>query len=125
MKKRNLEFLGFPSYDVYEDGTVLNILTNRKKRYHLTKGYPRLDLYNLGVRKNIHLHRLLAICFIENTRDKVRYNHVDHIDGNKLNFSLDNLRWVSPKENIRFGREMDWDTKHKRTHNRKTAGVKE
>lgn len=42
------------------------------------------------------LHRLLAIAFIENPDNK---REVNHKDGNKLNNNIDNLEWVSSKEN--------------------------
>jgi len=45
-----------------------------------------------------YLHRLLAQAFIPNPQNKP---YVDHIDGNKLNNSLSNLRWATPVENQR------------------------
>lgn len=45
-----------------------------------------------------HVHRLLALTFIPNPENK---EEVNHKDGNKLNNSLDNLEWVTKKENAR------------------------
>lgn len=42
------------------------------------------------------MHLLLAKCFIPNPDNKPQINH---IDGNKYNFSLDNLEWVTIAEN--------------------------
>lgn len=42
------------------------------------------------------LHRLIAYNFIENPDNKPQ---IDHKDRNKLNNSINNLEWVSEKEN--------------------------
>ena len=42
------------------------------------------------------IHRILAETFLSNPNN---YPAVDHIDRNKLNYSLSNLRWVSYEEN--------------------------
>jgi len=47
-------------------------------------------------RKNVFIHRLLALHFIPNPENKCCVNHKD---GNKTNNSLNNLEWVTIKEN--------------------------
>jgi hypothetical protein len=55
-------------------------------------GYIKVYIYN----KSYSLHRVIALSFIENIENK---EQVNHIDGNKLNNSVNNLEWVTNSEN--------------------------
>jgi hypothetical protein len=58
--------------------------------------YHRIDLCKNGVRKQYLVHRIFAIVFIPNPHN---YDYVNHIDGDKTNFSLSNLEWCTARQN--------------------------
>ena len=60
------------------------------------QGYPFVCLYKGGKGKQRYVHRLVAQAFIPNPENK---REVDHIDNDKTNNVVTNLRWVTHKEN--------------------------
>ena len=60
-------------------------------------GYDHHALYIDGVRSEMLTHRLVAKAFIPNPENKP---FVDHIDGNKLNNCVENLKWCTHLENM-------------------------
>ena len=84
-------------YEVSNFGRVKNLKTNNIiKPDKEEKGYCRLSVKINGVKKHFAIHRLVALAFIPNPLNKPQ---VDHIDNNKSNNHVSNLRWVSNKEN--------------------------
>lgn len=63
------------------------------------KGYLMVNFTINGAQKGFLVHRLVATQFKPNL-DQSR-PQVNHIDGVKTNNNVDNLEWVSPKENVR------------------------
>ena len=57
-------------------------------------GYPEIALNGNHYRK----HRIIALQFIENDDPKHK-TQVDHINHNKSDYHIENLRWVTPSEN--------------------------
>lgn len=68
------------------------------------KGYLRIDLRGIGCGMQL-LHRLVALAFIPND-DPLRKLTIDHIDGNKSNNNVSNLRWLSIGDNVRAYQEL-------------------
>lgn len=87
----------FPNYLITENGEVINKRTNKKVKPFINASYYKLNLFISSTEcKQVYLHRLLAETFIPNPENK---KEVNHIDGNKLNNSLNNLEWVTRVEN--------------------------
>lgn len=67
------------------------------KKSLTTAGYPRVQMWVNGKKYIKTIHRLVALAFIPNPENKPCINH---IDGNKLNYSIDNLEWCTQRDNI-------------------------
>lgn len=61
------------------------------------KGYYTISFRVNGKDKRFLLHRLIATAFIPNPYNKPQ---IDHIDTNKSNNSIENLRWTTQLENM-------------------------
>jgi hypothetical protein len=102
----------FPEYEISNLGNCRNISTiirspkqkpykNLKPSIIAVTGYKKYDLFcydenGVKTRKGLSIHRLVAIHFIQNPENKPE---VDHINGDRLNNSIDNLRWTTRIEN--------------------------
>lgn len=90
------DIVGFP-YQINRDGIVMNKRTNRILKCYIDNvGYYQVTLCKDGNPRKFRVHRLLAIAFIPNPNN---YPIVDHIDINRQNNNLSNLRWVSSQMN--------------------------
>jgi len=89
----------YPRYRVYTDGRVYSEKRNRfMKPCDDGQGYLHCTLTNdtNKKKKTMNIHRLVGLVHIPNPDDK---EMIDHIDRNKLNNNVANLRWVSRSVN--------------------------
>ena len=93
------EIIEAPLYQISNTGLVKLTRLNRLLNGTLINGYKSVTLKITNDANLCRLvHRLVAEAFIENNDDTKIF--VDHIDTNKLNNNVSNLRWVSHKENM-------------------------
>ena len=88
---------GFENYKISNFGNLINIKKNKIVNSSVEKwGYCTVTLCKPGKKKTFKIHRLVALAFIDNADDKP---FIDHIDRNKQNNHISNLRWASVSEN--------------------------
>jgi len=86
-------------YEISKAGIIRNIKTKAiKSQYVGSTGYYMVSFSYAGRSKPQRVHRLLAINFIKNPKN---YPEINHRDGDKLNYNLSNLEWVTHDQNMK------------------------
>ena len=86
-------------YEVSDTGLVRTKKTGHIHSGCIAQGYLSVKLtFENSRQKRFKIHRLVAEHFIENP-DPKKKTFVNHIDGNKLNNSIENLEWCDKKYN--------------------------
>ena len=88
-------------------------LGNVKSREHILKswilnsGYKSVSFCVDYIKKNYTIHSLVASAFLGERPDKMV---IDHRDGNKLNNSAENLKYITQSQNVRKGKGTGTNT---------------
>lgn len=86
-------------YSVSNLGRIVNNDSGKiRKLCYDQKGYLRVRLSVNGDMRPFKVHRVVAICFIENPYNK---REVNHINGIKDQNNVSNLEWVTSSENAK------------------------
>lgn len=95
---KNIE--GYTNYKISNLGRVYSIKNNIILKQRLDRyGYPCVTLSNKRKTKNFLVHRLVAKSFLKNPKNLPTINHKDE---NKQNNCIDNLEYMSVKDNVRY-----------------------
>ena len=95
-------------YAITEDGQVWSHSHNKFLVQNIDKGYYKVVFTINNKSKNFLVHRLVALTYIPNPDNKVT---VDHINRNRLDNRVENLRWATKEE-----QEKNKDITYKNNH---------
>ena len=102
-------------YKVSNLGNVYSYHTKKILKQHSDKyGYRQVVLCFKGKPNCKKVHRLVAIAFIDNPNNKPA---IDHINGIKNDNKVNNLRWVTNKENSNNPITLEINRKNAKTRN--------
>ena len=79
--------------DYFIEGRILKPIKNKG-------GYLKVNISVNGHRQEHKIHQLVMSAFVGDSPDGLQVNHIDE---DKTNNRLDNLEYVTPKENINHG----------------------
>jgi len=90
-------------YQISNKGTIKNYKGRVLNPRIGSTGYSVIELYKNGKRKKPVIHRIMAILFIQNPEDKPQVNHKN---GTRTDYSLENLEWCTESENIKHSYDV-------------------
>lgn len=115
--KQLYEIPDFTGYYINKQGQVFSTLAKGcRDKYDLTKrvnpkeltyrftktGYARVMMRrdSTNKREDVYVHRIMAELFLDNPNN---LSDVNHKDSNPANNRLENLEWLSHKDNLTYG----------------------
>jgi hypothetical protein len=91
------DIVGYEDYTINENGEIYSKRNKKFLKQSISyRGYHTVRLCNSDGQKTFRVHRLVATHFIPNPDELPQ---VDHIDEDKSNNHVSNLRWCTNKDN--------------------------
>lgn len=95
------------NYLVTECGKVWSKYTGRYLKGEVSnKGYLRVTLSSNGESSKVAVHRMVAMTYLPNPKDKPQVNHKD---SNRLNNNVSNLEWCTSSENNKHAYDIGYN----------------
>ena len=94
--KKQIE--NFSNYWIYDNGSIWSDKSKKFLSFYNHNGYNKVDLRDdNGKKTHFFVHRLVALAFLDNPNN---FSDVHHKNGIRSDNNVENLEWVSHKENI-------------------------
>lgn len=101
-----MEIQDYSNYLIYEDGTLYNKKTKNYIKSHKNKNGYLYNCLTKNSKSKFKLnHRLVALAYISNPNE---YNDIDHIDSDRTNNNVNNLRWCNRSMNNEYKKSKNY-----------------
>lgn len=103
-----------PNYEVSDSGIVRRKSNKNVLKGCITSGYRSVKLtFENSKQQRFYVHRLVALHFIPNEDERKTF--VNHKNGDKMDNRVENLEWVTPRENnLHYYQKIKQDKKERK-----------